>query len=148
MNYEEMNKFLSYIHMGNETFRLYYKAAEDMNNKRLKKLITEIEEVFKRHEETVTKVLKKRTDDCSDSVTLMGKMALVMEKLKIIETEFDICERAIKAVNMGLISGLKFAYYNRDMDEEIKEVIKDVISDYTDIQEKINDYILVNCIKN
>ena len=148
MNCEELNKFLSYIHMGNETFRLYYKAAEDMDNKRLKKLITEIEEVFKRHEEIVTKVLEKRSCDASDNVTLMGKMALVMEKLKIVETEFDICERAIKAVNMGLISGLKFAYYNRDMDDEIKEVIKDVISDYTDIQEKINDYILVNCVKN
>ena len=145
MNYEELNKFLSYIHMGNETFRLYYKAAEDMKNKRLKKLITEIEEVFKRHEETITKLIKSRDCECSDSVTLMGKMALMMEKLKIVDNEFDICERAIKAVNMGMISALKFAYYNNNMDEEIKEVIKDVISDYTDIEEKINDYILVNC---
>ena len=145
MKCEELNKFLSYIHMGNETFRLYHDAAVEMNNKRLKKLITEIQEVFKTHEEAVTKVLKKRTFDCTDSVTFMGKMAIVMEKLKIVESEFDICERAIKAVNMGLISGLKFAYYNRDMDDDIREVIKDVVSDYTDITEKINDYILNNC---
>ncbi len=145
MNCEELNKFLSYIHMGNETLRLYHDAAENMNNKRLKKLITEIEEVFKRHEEAVTNVLKKRTCECTDSVTLMGKMAIVMEKLKIVESEFDICERAIKAVNMGLISGLKFAYYNKNMDDDVLEVIKDVVSDYTDITEKINDYILCNC---
>lgn len=140
----ELNKFLSYIHMGNETFRLYYDKACELNNKELKRLICDIQEVFKTHEELVTGILKKNDFDCSDDVTLIGKMALVMEELKLVNDTFCICERAIKAVNNGLVSGLKMVYYNKDLDEEIKEAMKDVIADYTNILEQINDFVLEN----
>jgi len=140
----ELNKFLSYIHMGNETFRLYYEKACELDNKELKRLITSIQEVFKTHEELVTGILERNDFDCSDDVTLIGKMALIMEELKLVDDPFKICERAIKAVNNGLLSGLKMVYYNKNLDEEIKEAMKDVISDYTDILEDINDFILDN----
>ena len=143
--YNELNKFLSYIHMGNETFRIYYDKACEINSKRLKDLIVQIQEVFKTHEELITSILKRHNAECSDDLTMVGKMAVLMEKVKVTDEEFDICERAIKAVNMGLISGLKFAYYNKNMESEIKEAIKDVIADYTDITEKINDFILERC---
>ena len=44
----ELNKFLSYIHMGNEVFRIYYKEAEKINSSELKELIVEIQEKFNR----------------------------------------------------------------------------------------------------
>ncbi len=141
----ELNKFLSYIHMGNETFRLYYEKACELNNKELKTLICNIQETFKKHEEIVTSVLEKNGYECSDDVTLIGKMALLIEELKLVNDSFCICERAIKSVNMGLLSGLKMLYYNKNIDCEIISVMKDVISDYTDIMEKINDYILKRC---
>ena len=47
----ELNKFLSYIHMGNSVFRIYYNEAKNLNDQNLIDLIVEIEEIFKKHEE-------------------------------------------------------------------------------------------------
>ena len=43
----ELNKFLSYIHMGNSIYRIYYEEAKKFNNQRLINLIVEIQEIFK-----------------------------------------------------------------------------------------------------
>ena len=43
----ELNKFLSYIHMGTSVYRLYYDEAEKFEDESLSLLIKEIMEIFK-----------------------------------------------------------------------------------------------------
>ena len=40
----ELNKFLSYIHMGNSVFRIYHKECENLKDEKLLGIIEEIEE--------------------------------------------------------------------------------------------------------
>ena len=49
----ELNKFLSYMHMGNTIFRIYLEHAKKLENKKLINLIVEIQEIFKTHEEAM-----------------------------------------------------------------------------------------------
>ena len=42
----ELNKFLSYIHMGNSIYRIYYKEAVSLKNEKLTDLIVSISETF------------------------------------------------------------------------------------------------------
>ena len=37
----ELNKFISYIHMGNSIYRIYYKEAGRLENKKIKEFIKE-----------------------------------------------------------------------------------------------------------
>ena len=146
IDYNKLNKFLSYIHMGNDVFRLYYKHAEKIDNQELKELIVEIQEVFKQHEENMTNIIKSKGIDPTDSLTIQGKMGVIMENLKIIDNEFSIALDALKAVNMGEISALKFMYENKKIDESIINDLKIIITDYDKIKTKIKNYIYM-CIQ-
>ena len=49
----ELNKFLSYIHMGNSVYRIYYAEAKKFNDTKLTNMIKEMMEIFKTHEEKI-----------------------------------------------------------------------------------------------
>ena len=42
----ELNKFLSYMHMGNTIYRIYLEHAKKLENEKLIHLIIEIQEIF------------------------------------------------------------------------------------------------------
>ena len=50
----ELNKFLSYIHMGNSVYRIYYDEARELNDDELLDEIVKIQEIFKTHEESIS----------------------------------------------------------------------------------------------
>ena len=141
----ELNKFLSYIHMGNEVFRIYYKEAEKINSSELKQLITEIQEQFKKHEEKVTSLIIKYGYDPVDSLTLSGKMGVIMEQLKVVSDNFCIAIDALKAVHMGDVSALKFIHENKKMDNSVIDDLKKIIDDYDVLKDKIKEYIFKYC---
>lgn len=140
----ELNKFLSYIHMGTSIYRIYYDQAKKFRDETLINLIVEIEEIFKTHEEKVTRHINELGEEATNSLTAAGLMGLYKEKLKIFDYPFDICIAAIKSTNMGLISSLKFLKDNNKLPIEIKDVITSVINDYQEIQNKWINYILNN----
>lgn len=144
-NYDKLNKFLSYIHMGNEVFRVYYKHSEKIKSEELKKLVVEIQEEFKKHEEKITNIIKEEGYEPVDSLTLSGKMGVFMEQLKIVDDEFLLALEALKAVNMGEVSALKFLNEHENMNEELTKDIKEIISDYDDIKTKIKEFIFQYC---
>ena len=141
VKYNRLNKFLSYIHMGNEVFRVYYKHAENVQNKELKRLIVDIQEVFKNHEEKITKLIALKGCSPTDTLTIQGKMGVFMESLKVVDDSFAIALDALKAVNMGEVSALKFLKENQKMDNSIKDDIKKIITDYDEIKTKIKNFI-------
>ena len=53
----ELNKFLSYIHMGTSVYRIYYSEVKKFKDESLESLITEVIEIFKTHEESITKLI-------------------------------------------------------------------------------------------
>ena len=78
--------------------------------------------------------------NASDSLGIIGNISEAFEKLKLIPINKDseVCEHAIKAMNMGIKNANKFLEENENMDESIMNDIKGVIKDYDNQLEKLN----------
>lgn len=140
----ELNKFLSYIHMGTSVYRIYYGEGEKFNDQDLNKLITEIMEIFKTHEENITSLINSFGEEATNSLTAAGILGVYKEKMKIFDKPLDICLAALKATNMGTISAIKFLNDNKNLHDEVKDEIYAVISDYGMIEKKLINYMLKN----
>lgn len=139
----ELNKFLSYIHMGTSIFRIYMDNAERLHADSLISLIKEIEEIFKTHEEKITRLIHEENEKATTSLTAAGILGVYKEKLKIFDNAFTICINALKSTNMGLISAIKFLEDNKELHKEIKDIVINVIEDYQRIEKKLVDYIML-----
>ena len=138
----ELNKFLSYIHMGNSIFRIYYEEAKEIKDKQLMTEMVEIQEVFKKHEEHITKLIDELGEEATNSLTAAGLMGVYREKMKIFDDAFSICYNAIKSSNMGRLSAIKFLYENQDLPKKTCKAIENVINDYSLIIDRLQCYIL------
>ena len=81
----ELNKFLSYIHMGNSVYRIYYEESKKINDDSLTKEIVYIQEKFKQHEESITKLINEQGEEATNSLTAAGLMGLYKEKMKVFQ---------------------------------------------------------------
>ena len=140
----ELNKFLSYIHMGTCVYRIYYDEAKKFEDNSLMNLITEVMEIFKKHEETITRLINNQDEVATKSLTAAGILGVYKEKMKIFDSPFDICTSAIKSTNMGLLSAIKFLNNNNKLHSEILDEIIKVIRDYGYIETKWIDYCTSN----
>ena len=138
----ELNKFLSYIHMGTSIYRIYKDSAEKLHADSLTDLIVEIEEIFKTHEEKITRLIHEQNETATTSLTAAGILGVYKEKLKIFDNAFTICINALKSTHMGLISSIKFLDDNKELHKEIKDIVINVIEDYQRIEKKFIDYTL------
>lgn len=138
----ELNKFLSYIHMGNTIYRIYHEQAEKLEDKKLVDLIIEIKGIFKKHEESITKLIVDLDEEATDSLTFAGIMGVYKERLKAFPDSLSICTSAIKSTYMGMISALKFLDDNKELSLGIKDQIIKVIDDYGVIANKIKEFVL------
>ena len=139
----ELNKFLSYIHMGTSIFRIYIDNAERLHADSLISLIKEIEEIFKTHEEKITRLIHEENEKATTSLTAAGILGVYKEKLKIFDNAFTICINALKSTNMGLISAIKFLEDNKELHKDIKDIVINVIEDYQRIEKKLVDYVML-----
>lgn len=139
----ELNKFLSYIHMGTSIYRIYLDNAERLHADSLISLIKEIEEIFKTHEEKITRLIHEENEKATTSLTAAGVLGVYKEKLKIFDSAFTICINALKSTNMGLISAVKFLDDNKELHKEIKDIVINVIEDYQLIEKKLLDYVML-----
>lgn len=134
---KELNKFLTGIHMGGATFKDYLDKAQNLE---LKSTLREIIESFKTHEEAITHRIQGLGGNASDSLGVIGNIAEAVEKIKLIpiNTDSEVCEHAIKAMNMGIKNANKFIEENENMDESIMNDIQGVIKDYDNHLYKLN----------
>ena len=139
----ELNKFLSYIHMGTSIYRIYLDNAERLHADALISLIKEIDEIFKTHEEKITRLIHEENEKATTSLTAAGVLGVYKEKLKIFDSAFTICINALKSTNMGLISAVKFLEDNKELHKEIKDIVINVIEDYQLIEKKLLDYVML-----
>ena len=110
-------------------------------NLELKAKLKEIIESFKRHEEAITHRIEYLGGNASDSLGIIGNIAEAFEKIKLIsvDTDAEVCEHAIKAMNMGIKNANKFIEENKDMEESIMNDIKGVVKDYDNHLEVLNN---------
>ena len=135
---KELNKFLTGIHMGSATFKDYLNKAANLELKgELKKII----ESFKKHEEAITHRITELGGNASDSLGVIGNIAEAWEKLKLlpINRDVEVCDHAIKAINMGIKNGNKFIDENENLQESIMNDIIGVVKDYDDHLHKLNE---------
>lgn len=135
---KDLNKFLTGIHMGGATFKDYLDKAQNLE---LKAKLKEIIESFKIHEEAITHRIEYLGGNASDSLGIIGNIAEAFEKIKLIsvDTDAEVCEHAIKAMNMGIKNANKFIEENKDMEESIMNDIKGVVKDYDNHLEVLNN---------
>ena len=135
---KDLNKFLTGIHMGGATFKDYLDKAQNLE---LKAKLKEIIESFKRHEEAITHRIEYLGGNASDSLGIIGNIAEAFEKIKLIsvDTDAEVCEHAIKAMNMGIKNANKFIEENKDMEESIMNDIKGVVKDYDNHLDVLNN---------
>lgn len=126
---KEMNKFLKGVHMGGSTFEDYLNKAEGSE---LKNELKTILESFKRHEEAITNRIEQIGGNAPDTLGLIGTMSGFFEKIKLIpvNTDLEVCEHAVKAMEMGMYQGKKFIDENKDLDPSLLNEVKAVVSDY------------------
>lgn len=140
---KEMNKFLKGIHMGGTTFKDYLDKAEDTE---LKNELTNIIESFKRHEEAITNRIEQLGGDPADTLGVMGTMADFFEKIKLVpvNSDLEVCERAIKAIEMGMEQGDKFIEENDNLEQSLMKEVEGVVKDYNNhllkMRKMINRY--------
>ena len=133
---EEMNKFLKGVHMGGTTFKDYLEKAESPKVKgELKKVI----ESFKKHEEAITHRIEKLGGNAVDSVGIGGMIGELFEKIKLVKADSDkeVIEHAIKAMEMGIKQGDKFLKEHKDLEPSLRKEIEGVVKDYDNHLRKI-----------
>ena len=135
---KELNKFLTGIHMGGATFKDYLDKAQNLE---LKSKLREIIESFKKHEEAITHRIEDLGGNASDSLGIRGNIAEAFEKIKLIsvDTDAEVCEHAIKAMNMEIKNANKFMEENKNMEQSIMNDIKGAIKDYDNHLEILNN---------
>ena len=126
---KEMNKFLRGIHMGGTTFKDYLRKAK---NPEVKNELVQIIESFKRHEEAVTNRIEIIGGDAADTLGIMGSMADFFEKIKLVpvNTDLEVCEHAVSAMEMGIKEGEKFIKQNKGLEASLMKEVVAVVADY------------------
>ena len=143
----ELNKLISYIHMGNCIYRIYLEHALELEDESLIKEIKSIQSIFKKHEDTINSLIEQNGEESTKRITSAGLMGIYKEKLKSFDNTYSICKAAIKSTNMGMLSTIKFLKENENLSQNIKEKIEEIINDYLNIQKIMTLFILNNCIK-
>lgn len=125
---DDLNKFLKGVHMGGATFKDYLEKAQDM---KLKNELRIIVESFKRHEEAITHRIELLGGDATDTLGLMGMIGETWEKMKlmVVDSDKEVLDYAIKAMNMGLEQGNKFIADHEDLQPDIKRELEKIVED-------------------
>ncbi|MGG7179090.1 DUF2383 domain-containing protein [Clostridium paraputrificum] len=135
---EEVNKFLKGIHMGGTTFKDYLEKAQSQSLKEELRLIVES---FKRHEEAITHRIEALGGNAADSVGIMGMMGEFFEKIKMIpvDTDKEVLEHGINAMDMGIENANKFLEEHKDLEPSLIKDIEGVVKDYDNHLRKLKE---------
>lgn len=137
---KQMDKFLKGVHMGGSTFKDYLEKAQNVD---LKNELKNIIESFKRHEEVITNRIEQMGGDAPDTLGFLGTIAEFFEKIKLtpVNNDLQVCDHAIKAMEMGIKQGEKFKEENKDLDPSLMKEVNAVVNDYYNHLNILNEII-------
>lgn len=126
---KRLNKFLKGTHMGADAFKDYLEIAED---EKLRIVLVDIIESFKKHEEAITHRIEQLGGDPADTVGIQALWGEMMEALQVMVTDNDeeVLKRTIKALEMGIKNGNEFLEQNEELPDNIKEEIDNIVKEY------------------
>ncbi|MBY6950598.1 DUF2383 domain-containing protein [Clostridium botulinum] len=128
-NTKQMDKFSKEVHMGGSTFKDYLEKAQNVE---LKNELKNIIESFKRHEEAIISRIEQMGGDAPDILGFLGTIAEFFEKIKLIpaNNDLEVCDHAIKAMEIGIKQGEKFKEENEDLDSSLMKEVNAIVNDY------------------
>ncbi|NFS36933.1 DUF2383 domain-containing protein, partial [Clostridium botulinum] len=126
---KQMDKFLKGVHIGGSTFKDYLEKAQNVE---LKNELKNIIESFKRHEEAITSRIEQMGGDAPDTLGFLGTITEFFEKIKLIpvNNDLEVCDHAIKAMEIGIKQGEKFKEENKELDSSLMKDVNTIVNDY------------------
>lgn len=123
------NEFLTGINMGEKTFTI---LKENTINTKLYDGFEEIIQSFKRHKESIKEYMMMHNITPATELPITSRIANYYEFVKVNNTDddFKILIEGIKAINMGIIQGLKFIHENKGLNSEFLDLASGVVKDY------------------
>ncbi|MCC5425932.1 DUF2383 domain-containing protein [Clostridium botulinum] len=139
-NTKQMDKFLKGVHMGGSTFKDYLEKAQNVE---LKNELKNIIESFKRHEEAITSRIEQMGGDAPDTLGFLGTITEFFEKIKLIpvNNDLEVCDHAIKAMEIGIKQGEKFKEENKELDSSLMKDVNTIVNDYYSHLNTLNEII-------
>ena len=135
----ELNKFLKGTKMGADTFEQYQEKAQSPE---LKNQLHHIIAIFKSHEEKMVALIQKLGGEPQDSLGIIGELSSMFEKVKdiFVDTDKEVLEHAIKAVNMGKDNGTTVLQTCKDLkaDPFIIDRLTEILNDYETTSDALN----------
>ena len=132
----ELNKFLKGVHKGGTTFKDYLEKAKGTE---VKDELRSVIESFKRHEEAITHRIEKLGGNAVDSVGIGGMIGEFFEKIKLVkaDTDKEVIDHAINAMEMGIKQGKKYLDEHKHLEPSLRKEIEGVVKDYDNHLRKI-----------
>ncbi|KIN81058.1 DUF2383 domain-containing protein [Clostridium botulinum] len=139
-NTKQMDKFLKGVHMGGSTFKDYLEKAQNVE---LKNELKNIIESFKRHEEAITNRIEQMGGDAPETLGSLGTITEFFEKIKLIpvNNDLEVCDHAIKAMEIGIKQGEKFKEENKELDSSLMKDVNTIVNDYYSHLNTLNEII-------
>ncbi|EKN40337.1 hypothetical protein CFSAN001627_20253 [Clostridium botulinum CFSAN001627] len=139
-NTKQMDKFSKGVHIGGSTFKDYLEKAQNVE---LKNELKNIMESFKRHEEAITSRIEQMGGDAPDTLGFLGTIAEFFEKIKLIpvNNDLEVCDHAIKAMEIGIKQGEKFEEENKELDSSLMKDVNTIVNDYYNHLNTLNEII-------
>lgn len=124
---KQMDKFLKGVHIGGSTFKDYLEKAQNVE---LKNELKNIIESFKRHEEAITSRIEQMGGDAPDTLGFLGTITEFFEKIKLIpvNNDLEVCDHAIKAMEIGIKQGEKFEEENKELDSSLMKDVNTIVN--------------------
>ncbi|HDI3057394.1 TPA: DUF2383 domain-containing protein [Clostridium botulinum] len=137
---KQMDKFLKGVHIGGSTFKDYLEKAQNVE---LKNELKNIIESFKRHEEAITSRIEQMGGDAPDTLGFLGTITEFFEKIKLIpvNNDLEVCDHAIKAMEIGIKQGEKFEEENKELDSSLMKDVNTIVNDYYNHFNTLNEII-------
>ncbi|ACQ54651.1 hypothetical protein EXN65_19415 [Clostridium botulinum] len=137
---KQMDKFLKGVHIGGSTFKDYLEKAQNVE---LKNELKNIIESFKRHEEATTSRIEQMRGDAPDTLGFLGTITEFFEKIKLIpvNNDLEVCDHAIKAMEIGIKQGEKFKEENKELDSSLMKDVNTIVNDYYNHLNTLNEII-------
>ncbi|ACO86093.1 DUF2383 domain-containing protein [Clostridium botulinum] len=137
---KQMDKFLKGVHIGGSTFKDYLEKAQNVE---LKNELKNIIESFKRHEEAITSRIEQMGGDAPDTLGFLGTITEFFEKIKLIpvNNDLEVCDHAIKAMEIGIKQGEKFEEENKELDSSLMKDVNTIVNDYYNHLNTLNEII-------
>ncbi|MFV3012145.1 DUF2383 domain-containing protein [Clostridium botulinum] len=137
---KQMDKFLKGVHMGGSTFKDYLEKAQNVE---LKNELKNIIESFKRHEEAIISRIEQMGGDAPETLGFLGTITEFFERIKLIpaNNDLEVCDHAIKAMEIGIKQGEKFKEENKDLDSSLMKDVNTIVNDYYNHLNTLNEII-------